>query len=212
MNSTDKSTQIERQAEPASDNVTAPATQKAENPLSKLARIIAQSERYQGNAHGLSSGEHAALARLDPDAELRPNQIAALTRAFVYAGLEPEKWRSETWRRWALIAHGMALAGHDGQTRLGAQLAKAGIAESRVTKLLTARGEAFRQIVPRLLRLLANKETKPNWFELGNLIIKQESQQDADQQAAEDIRLRIAGEFFAAKARAEAKETKKTKS
>ncbi len=144
-------------------------------------------------------GERAALARLTPEA-LRPHEIAALSRALLFAGLEPETWRAETWPRWALVAHGMALAGHDGRGRLGAQLAQADVAESRVTKLLTARGEAFRQLVPRMLRLLASKRIAPNWFELGELVLKEGSSERDDLERAEQLRLRIASAYFSAEA------------
>lgn len=164
------------------------------NPIGALSRIIGQSARFDGDAHRLGTGERAALARLDPGGELRPHQIAALTRALLYAGLEPERWRAETWRRWALIAHGMALAGHDGSLRLGRQLSNAGVAESRVTRLLTARGDAFRQLIPRLLRLLASKEIAPNWYELGGLILH-----EANEEKAEGIRMKIAGYYFSAR-------------
>lgn len=168
-----------------------------EQPFLRLARIIAQPSRFAGDEHALDNGEHAALARLDPDGELRPHQIAALSRALIYAGLEPDTWQPETWRRWSLIAHGMALAGHDASQSLGQQLSGAGVSESRVTKLLTSRGDAFRQILPRLLRLLASKNVAPNWQELGGLILNQER----DEEKAETLRLRIAGRFFAAEAR-----------
>jgi len=173
-------------------------SRKQESPISRLARIITQAAGFNGDAHGLDNGEHAALARLDPDGEFRPHQIAALSRALVYADLAPESWQADRWRRWAMIAHGMALAGHDSSRRLGQQLSAAGVSESRVTKLLTARGDAFRQLVPRLLRLLASKEGQaPNWFDLGGLILNQ----GRDEQAAEAIRLRIAGSFFSAEAK-----------
>lgn len=146
-----------------------------------------------------SAGERAALARLVPEA-LRPHEIAALSRALLFAGLQPERWRAETWPRWALVAHGIALAGHDGRGRLGTQLAHAGVAESRVTKLLTARGEAFRQLVPRVLRLLASKSVAPNWFELGDLVLKEGSSEREDLERAEQLRLRIASAYFAAQA------------
>lgn len=146
-----------------------------------------------------SAGERAALARLVPEA-LRPHEIAALSRALLFAGLQPERWRAETWPRWALVAHGIALAGHDGRGRLGTQLAYAGVAESRVTKLLTARGEAFRQLVPRVLRLLASKSVAPNWFELGDLVLKEGSSEREDLERAEQLRLRIASAYFAAQA------------
>lgn len=169
---------------------------RQESPLLKLAQIITQDARFKGDAHGLDNGERAALARLDPDGELRPHQIAALSRALVYADLSPDTWHPDTWHRWALIAHGMALAGHDHSQKLGQQLSQSGVSESRVTKLLTARGDAFRQLLPRLLRLLASKGQAPNWFDLGGLILTQER----DEEAAETVRLRIAGSFFTAEA------------
>ncbi|MCL5669520.1 MAG: type I-E CRISPR-associated protein Cse2/CasB [Gammaproteobacteria bacterium] len=170
---------------------------RPDQPISRLTRIIAQASRFTGDAHGLDNGERAALARLDPDGELRPHQVAALSRALIYADLEPDTWKAETWRRWALIAHGIALAEHDASLCLGLQLSKGDVSESRVTKLLTARGDAFRQLLPRLLRLLASKGVKPNWHELGSLILNQER----DEEKAEDIRLKIASRFFSAEAK-----------
>lgn len=170
---------------------------RQESPISRLARLIGRSARFENDTHGLDNGERAALARLDPDSELRPHQIAALSRALVYAELAPENWHPDTWRRWALIAHGMALAGHDGNRSLGLQLSESEVSESRVTKLLTARDDAFRQLLPRLLRLLASKETSPNWHELGGLILNE----GRNEEEAEAIRLRIAGRYFAAEAK-----------
>jgi CRISPR system Cascade subunit CasB len=173
---------------------------RQEQPISRLARVIAQTARFSSDEHGLDNGQRAALARLDPDGELRPHQVAALSRALIYAGIEPDTLKPESWRAWALIAHGMALAGHDANQSLGRQLSSAGVSESRVTKLLTSRGVAFRQVLPRLLRLLASKGIAPNWHELGGLILNQAR----DEEKAEAIRLKIAGRFFAA----EAKKTK----
>lgn len=183
--------------QPEQTNIGAPPSiERKEQPISLLARIITQASRFSGDAHGLDNGERAALSRLDPDGELRPHQIAALSRALIYAELEPDTWKPETWQRWALIAHGMALAGHDASQSLGQQLSKADVSESRVTKLLTARGDAFRQLLPRLLRLIASKGVAPNWHELGGLILSQER----DEEKAEGTRLKIAGRFFSAEA------------
>jgi len=66
------------------------------NPIGALARIIGQAERFPGDAYALGTGERAALARLDPDGELQPHQVAALTRALLFADLTPERWRPET--------------------------------------------------------------------------------------------------------------------
>jgi CRISPR system Cascade subunit CasB len=163
------------------------------NPIGRLAGFVDKA--------GIA--ERAALARLDPDA-LLPHQMAALAKGLIQAGLDPDQWQSQAWGRWALIAHGMALAGHDGKGRLGEQMARAGVSESRVTKLLTSRGDAFVQIVPRLLRLLASKGVKPNWYELGRLILKEQALDSESQDDAETLRLRIAGAYFSTTARQQA--------
>lgn len=187
-----------QQAEPAA----VPATGY---PIGKLAGFFDRAD----------PGTRAVLARLSPasirlkDPEpMRPQQIAALSLALIEAGLSPDKdrWRSNTWKRWALVAHGMALAGHDSNQRLGQQLGtiqngQPVVAEARVTKLLVSRDDAFLQIVPRLLRLLASKQVKPNWYDLSQLIHKNDAKEPAIQQEAEDLRLRIAGDYFSSIAR-----------
>lgn len=143
------------------------------------------------------SGDRAALARLQPHA-LQPHQLAALSRALLSAGLDPQAWRAQTWPRWAVIAQGIALAGHS-NGRLGEQLADAGVSEARVTKLLTSRGDAFQQLLPRVLRLMASKGAAPNWRELGDLVLREGD--PTQQDAAESLRLRIAGPYFSKLAR-----------
>lgn len=172
-----------------------PATVERD-PFSALAAHIARKTT--------STGDRAALARLQPEA-LQPHELAALARALLAAGLSPESWQAQTWPRWALIAQGIALAGHDGKLRLGEQLARAGVAESRVTKLLTSRGDAFRQLLPRLLRLMASKGVAPNWRELGELILLESSIERPQRDSAEALRLRIAGPYFSALARTASK-------
>lgn len=164
----------------------APATLSANgHPIGKLAGFIDRAD----------PGMRAALARLDTES-IRPHQIAALSRALIEAGLSPDNWHPAIWKRWALVAHGMALAGHDSKGRLGFQLAAAGVAEARVTKLLVSRGDSFLQILPRLLRLLASKQVSPNWYELSRLIHKNDATGTSDYQEVEDLRLRIAGDYF----------------
>jgi CRISPR system Cascade subunit CasB len=77
----------------------------------------------------------------------------------------------------------------------------AGVSESRVTKLLVSRGEALVQNVPLLVRLLASRQVKPNWFDLSELILKDQSADPAQDRFLEDRRIRIAGDFFSAQAR-----------
>lgn len=165
-------------------------------PLVRLASVIARSQRFRGDSAALDAGERAALARLDPESP-RPHQVGALARALVLSDIATDEWHPETWQRWALIANGIALAGHDPNQRLGAQLARADVSESRVTRLLTARGDAFRQQIPRVLRLMASRSVAPNWQELGALILAT----DHDEERAETQRLRIAGHYYTAVAR-----------
>lgn len=174
---------------------TEPATPTG-HPLGRLAGFIDRAD----------PGTRAALARLDPEA-MRPHQIAALSRALIDAGLSPDTWQPATWKRWALVAHGMALAGHDHKKRLGQQLGtmqggQPVVAEARVTKLLVSRGDSFLQIVPPLLRLLVSKQVQPNWYDLSNLIFRNDAKHPLEQKEVEALRLRIAGDYFSAIARA----------
>lgn len=172
-----------------------PASLGLDSILAELAWIIGRSPRFKGDQDSLNPGERAALARLDPDGELRPRQVAALTRVLLDAGLAPEDFSPTLWRAWTLIAHGIALTGHSKEHPLGQQLAEARVAESRVTRLLTARGDAFRQLLPRLLRLLAAGGVAPNWLELGRLILLQE-QEGRSNRDVEALRLQIASRYF----------------
>jgi CRISPR system Cascade subunit CasB len=174
-----------------------PSTLRASPPPELTGERFGALAKYIATA---APGVRAALARLQPEA-MRPHQIAALAGALLAIGMEPDQWKPDTWPRWALIAHGMALAGHDGKQRLGTQLARAGVAEPRVTKLLTARGSAFAQNLPRVLRLLASKAVQPNWRELGPLILTQNHPDPQRRAAAETTRLAIAGAYFAELAR-----------
>ena len=54
------------------------------------------------------------------------------------------------------------------------------------------------QLLPRVLRLLASKSVRPNWHELGSLVLKESSTEREAAQHAEHIRLRIAGAYFSA--------------
>ena len=56
------------------------------NPFNALAAYIQQT----------GTGERAALARLSPDQALRPHEVAALARALLSAGMQPDTWRPAT--------------------------------------------------------------------------------------------------------------------
>ncbi len=171
--------------------------QRPSGDVESLAHVITRAARFANDPRALDSGERAALSRLDPD-QPRPSQLAALTRALVMSGLSPDDWGQGAWRRWALVAQGIALAGHDGSRPFGAALAAAAVSEGRVTRLLTARGDALRQIVPRIVRLMASRGVSPDWREFAELILTD----GTDSAAAERCRLRIASRYYSALARA----------
>jgi CRISPR system Cascade subunit CasB len=171
-----------------------PRTDEAEN--TESAGVIGKLAGWIDRA---DPGSRAALSRLDPDA-MRPHQMAALSRALIGAGMSPEKWNPAIWKHWALIAHGIALAGHR-KGSLGNQFAEAGVSEARVTKLLVSRGDAFLQIVPRLLRLLASRQVQPNWYAFGALIRHNDSEDSHEQAKVEALRLHMAGQYFSALSR-----------
>jgi CRISPR system Cascade subunit CasB len=172
--------------------------------IRSLAKFISEARVSEGK----SKRDYVALKRLDPGAQsLTVEEIAALTHASHRAMLDCDKWSPDQWRKWAFIAHGIALSGHNsGKDQfLGRQMHEAGVSEARVTRLLDARGDAFIQTLPRLLRLLASRDVAPNWAELAQLVLRE------DQDDAEKTRLRVANNFFSAKAKASAAQTNESK-
>lgn len=152
-----------------------------------------------------SKSDWVALNRFNPNSEgVSDAQWGAVSRAADRAKLEWERWgdNPDPWLRWALIAHGISLTGHDGgeHSHFGRQLFKAGVSEARVTRLLDARGNAFTQTLPRLLRLLASKGVAVNWVELGTLVLNEGASDQKSQRIAESVRYRIAGYFFSTQA------------
>ncbi|WP_250500125.1 type I-E CRISPR-associated protein Cse2/CasB [Caballeronia sp. GAWG1-5s-s] len=183
------------------------AVQTATPSLSYQIEAIAAFLKDAGEGVKASKNDRVALARLDPEAEeLTTAQTAALTHAAERAKLDTIHWSLDRWRRWAFIAYGIALAGHDRGAEngglganFGRQLATAGVSEARVTRLLDARGTVFFQLLRRVLRLLASKSVKPNWVQLARLVLNEGARDDKGRRIAEKTRLDIAHAFFAAK-------------
>ncbi|WP_404989557.1 type I-E CRISPR-associated protein Cse2/CasB [Caballeronia sp. LZ016] len=156
-----------------------------------------------------SKNDYVALKRLDPDAQtLATAQIAALMNVAARARLDCAKWTPDEWRRWAFIAYGIALAGHDRadntRSTLGRQLHLAGVSEARVTRLLDARGAAFFELLRRMLRLMNSRNVAPSWNQLGRLVLYEGAREGKRQDIAEKMRLDIAYGFFSANANASA--------
>ena len=163
-----------------------------------LAGIVA------GYAEG-RRGDLAALRRMDPD---DPDAAAFWRlRADLPGGTAAES-------KWALILHGIALmtptsgdgrTAHNGQMSVGqalflgaeTQREKGFYSEMRLNRLLTARGDMLRTLLPRMFRMLASENVSFNWREMANFILAS----DFDEDLAERARRRIARDYYRAERR-----------
>ena len=84
-----------------------------------------------------------------------------------------------------------------GDNRLGAVMAGAGVSESRVQRLLTAREETLRVQLRLIARRLANSGNLP-WRGFADMLLT------TDDEQAENARLRIARDYWRALDRTEA--------
>ena len=121
--------------------------------------------------------------------------------------------------KWALILHGIALmtptgnednarrSAHDGHTPVGRALflgnettRQTGFySESRLNRLLTARGPILRTLLARMFRMLAAAGVSFNWREMAQFIL---SNDNYDEDAAELSRRRIARNYYQMQRRA----------
>lgn len=120
--------------------------------------------------------------------------------------------------KWALILHGLALmtptssqddagrSAHDGHVPIGRALflgsettRQTGFySESRLNRLLTARGPILRTLLARMFRMLAAAGVTFNWREMAQFILND----TYDEEAAEQARRRIARDYYQAQRRA----------
>ena len=155
-------------------------------------------------------GDLAQLRRMDPDAP----DAAAYWRLMADRGL----LGSSTWEaKWALILHGIALmtrtAGsevanriaHDRHMPVGRALFLGGDAgrresgyysESRLNRLLTARGPFLRTLLARMFRMMAAANQPFNWGEMARFILY-----EGYEEQSEHARRRIASEYYQAERR-----------
>ena len=137
-------------------------------------------------------GDLASLRRMNPDVPGRaPALLKLLARHYPNALAGPP----ESLRRWSLVLHGMALMApdcHRSPRPVGEALFAANYAESRLARLLSARGDQFRALVPRLCRHLKAKDQRLNWQELAMLVMAE----GRDESRAEECRLRIASAYY----------------
>jgi len=152
-------------------------------------------------------GDLAALRRMNPDA---PGRTPVLLRMVARHASDRLEYGADELVRWALVLHGMALMApghhHRVQVPVGRSLFGPGreplYAESRLARLLSARGPAFRAQVPRLARQLKARDQALDWREFADLILAE----GRDEAGAEQARERIAQAYY--RAEAAAKKTK----
>lgn len=159
-----------------------------------------------------SRGDLAGLRRMDPD---EPGTTAAYWRLMA----EKNLLGSPTVElKWALILHGIALmtpraaedgdsrTAHDGYMPVGRALFLGGDAnrrergyysESRLNRLLTARGPMLRALLARMFRMMTAADQPFNWREMARFILNE----DYDEDRFEMARRRIASEYYQAERR-----------
>ena len=119
--------------------------------------------------------------------------------------------------KWALILHGIALmtptngggnnsqTAHDGYMPVGralflggeVQRAQGFYSESRLNRMLTARGPMLRVLLARMFRMLAASGVSFNWREMAQFILNEGYDEDASEQS----RRRIARDYYRAEQR-----------
>lgn len=137
----------------------------------------------------MDTGSMAALRRGDARSVLSQPAFHRLT-----AGFDDQEFVEDGAERWATVAHGIALTGSpDGDREAaGATLARLGFSEARLSRLLSARGSAFRNQVTLLARFVRGRGSSLDWTDLGELILVEERIESR----AEALRLRLAREFY----------------
>lgn len=139
----------------------------------------------------LSTGDRAALRRINPDTPVTPT----LWKVLLDLGLgEAPGWIGQTkWeRRWATLLMGMAHCEglHDYDVPLGQALAETGWSEMRFVRLMEADEETLPVLVRRMAEYLASKQQPANWEDVRRLLFYQSGE------TAEDVRLSIARSYY----------------
>ena len=156
-------------------------------------------------------GDLAQLRRMDPDV---PD-----TAAYWRLMAEQKLLGNPAWEaKWALILHGIAVmtrtsgskiasrTAHEGHMPVGQALFLGGdfsrresgfYRESRLTRLLTARGPMLRMSLARMFRMMAAANQPFNWSEMARLILYD----GYSEEQAEHARRRIARDYYQAERR-----------
>ena len=158
----------------------------------------------------MTTGDKASLRRMDP---ANPSG-AAFWRLMSQRGM-PTNAGVE---KWGLIIHGIVLMAHGTERAhqpstpvgralyLGADSRRDSgfYSESRLNRLLTARGQMLQELLARLFRMLANKGSSFNWREMAWFILNE----GHNEEEAEKARMQVAREYYRAQRRYSATDTK----
>lgn len=148
----------------------------------------------------MDSGDHAGLRRMDP---CEPN--VPIFWELISGRLMPP---NPDIAKWGLIMHGIALmshgagSAHDSTTPIGRALYEgdgnssvALYSDSRLTKLLSARGSMLHQLLARMFRMLGNKRCAFNWRNMAWFILNE----GYNEESAEAARVEIARAYYRSK-------------
>lgn len=193
---------------PDTANVTPSEAQKADGERQSWGAVAAGFARQMAD-ESFRRGDLAELRRMDSDAP----DAAAFWRLMASRSL---LGNPTVEAKWALILHGIALmtpttggenrAAHNDTIPVGRALFLGGEAErresgyyseSRLNRLLTARGPILRTLLARLFRMLAAVNQPFNWSEMARLILND----GYNEERAEDIRRGIARAYYQAEYR-----------
>ncbi len=166
-------------------------------------------------AEGFPRGDLAELRRMDPDA---PDAAVFWRLMANEESLKRWSGHDEIEQKWALVLHGLALmtrtagdnamnrSAHDRNAPIGEVLfygddlsrTTAFYSQSRLNRLLTARGSMLRTLEARLFRMLGAKGCTFNWYRMASLILAE----GHNEERADRIRHDIARHYYRAENRA----------
>ncbi|MEM9292740.1 MAG: type I-E CRISPR-associated protein Cse2/CasB [Acidobacteriota bacterium] len=155
--------------------------------------VQALAKKFRSNAY--SPGELAELRRLDfrqGFTSAGPAFWRVVTQELEPQGHVSEWAQEEVLRRWMVILQGLASLDElcAEKPSLGAALAQANVSEARVTRLLTARGDALLSQVRPLAHQLRSQAQQVNWAPMAQLLFSE------GRRSGDEIRQKIARDFY----------------
>lgn len=137
----------------------------------------------------MSNGDRAALRKMRPE-DLHQPAFWKLSTGRLQAVLPPDDapWRAAHEQRWAVVLGVAAGALHSPAMRLGTALARAGVAEVRLTRLLRARGAQLPDAVRTLAQQIVTSGVPFDFADLAWLVLSEggDDEDRARQQIARD--------------------------